>query len=89
MNVADMILGLALVSVVCGIVSMIAITSYVAERGIKINFFLYRLHIIKYVNDYRRLTQEEDGEPGPWFYCFLISMNLALVLTVVGAILKA
>jgi len=89
MDVSNLFLGMALVSVGWGIVSMIAITSFVSERGTKINFFLYRIYIIKYVNQYKRLTEEENGEPGPWFYSVVISMNMALVLTVVGAILKA
>jgi len=88
MNFADLMLGMALVSVGWGIVSMIAMTSFVSERGTKINFFLYRIYIIKYVSQYKRLTEAENGKPGPWFYSFVISMNMALVLTVVGAILK-
>jgi hypothetical protein len=89
MNVGDFLLGMALVSVAWGIVSMIVITSFVSERGTKINFFLYRLYIFKYVNQYKKITEAENGEPGAWFYSFIISMNLALVLTIVGAILKA
>jgi hypothetical protein len=88
MYVSNLFLGMALASVSWGIVSMIAITNFVYERGTKINFFLYRIYIIKYVSQYKRLTEEENGEPGPWFYSFVISMNMALVLTVVGAILK-
>jgi len=89
MELSNLFLGMALVSVTWGIVSMIVITSFVAERGIKINFFLYRLYIFKYINQYKQITESENGEPGPWFYSFLISMNMALVLTVVGAILKS
>lgn len=88
MNIGDLFLGMALVSVGWGIVSMIAITNFVSERGTKINFFLYRIYIIKYVSQYKQITDAENGQPGPWFYSFLISMNMALVLTVIGAILK-
>ena len=88
MDVSDLFLGMALVSVGWGIVSMIAITNFVSERGTKINFFLYRIYIIKYVSQYKQITDAENGQPGPWFYSFLISMNMALVLTVIGAILK-
>ena len=89
MNVGDLFLGLALVSVAWGIVSMIAITNFVSDRGTKINFFLYRIYIIKYVSQYKQITEAEDGRPGSWFYSFVISMNMALVLTIVGAILKS
>ena len=89
MDVGNLFLGMALMSVAWGIVSMIAITSFVSERGTKINYFLYRLYIIKYVSQYKKITEAENGEPGAWFYSFVISMNLALILTIVGAILKA
>jgi len=89
MNLGNIFLGMGLVSVAWGIVSMIAITSFVAERGTRINPFLYRLYIFKYINQYKEITEAENGEPGPWFYSFLISMNMTLVLTVVGAILKS
>jgi len=89
MNVGDLFLGMALVSVGWGIVSMIVITSYVSERGTKINYFLYRLYIIKYVNQYKQITEAEDGKPGPWFYSFVTSMNLTLVLAIIGLILKS
>lgn len=88
MNVSDLFLGLALVSVGWGIVSMIAITNFVSERGTKINFFLYRIYIIKYVSQYKQITEAEDGEPGPWFYSFVISMNLTWLLAIIGFVLK-
>ena len=89
MNVGNLFLGLGLVSVCWGIVSMIVITGFVAERGTKINYFLYRLYIIKYVNLYKQITEAENGEPGPWFYSFVVSMNFALLCSVVGLILKS
>ena len=89
MNVGNLFLGLGLVSVVWGIVSMIVITSFVSARGVKINYFLYRLYIIKYVNQYKQITESENGEPGPWFYSFVISMNFALLCSVIGLILKS
>ena len=88
MDISNLFFGMALVSVGWGIVSMIMITNFVAERGTKINFFLYRIYVIKYVNQYKQITEAENGKPGPWFYSFLISMNLALVFTIVGAILR-
>ena len=89
MIASNLLLGMGLISVGWGIVSMIAMTSFVAERGTKINFFLYRIYIIKYVNQYKQITEAENGEPGPWFYSFIVSMNLALVCSIVGLILKA
>ncbi len=88
MNLGDLFLGLALVSVVWEIVSSIAMTKYISDRGEKINFFLYRLYIIKYVEKYRRITQTGTGNLGGWFYSFLISMGLTLGFAFVGMILQ-
>jgi hypothetical protein len=89
MNAADLLFGMALVSVAWGIVSMIAITSFVSDRGTKINFFLYRIYIIKYVSQYKQITEAEDGQTGSWFYSFVVSMNLALAFTIIGLFLKS
>jgi len=89
MDISNLFLGLGLLSIGWGVVSMIVITSFVAERGTKINYFLYRLYVIKYVQQYKQITEEEDGEPGPWFYSFVVSMNFALLCSIVGLILKS
>ena len=74
----------ALISVIFGIVFMIMITSFLSKRGIKINYFLLRLYIIKYIHQYRKITIEENGKPGNLFYPYIVSMSLALVLAVMG-----
>ena len=89
MEVGNLFLGLGLVSVGWGIISMIAITTFVVEREGKLNLFLYRLYILKYVNQYKQITEMENGEPGPWFYSFVISMNFALLCSATGVILKS
>ena len=78
----------ALVSAIFGIVFMIMIASFLSKRGIKINYIFLRLYIIKYIHQYRKITIEENGKPGNLFYAFIVSMNLALVLAVIGIILK-
>ena len=88
MNVGDLLLGMALVSVVWGVVSMVVMTGFVSDRGTKINFFLYRLYVIKYVNQYKQITEAEEGKPGPWFYSFITAMNLTWVLAIIGFVLK-
>ena len=78
----------ALVSAIFGIVFMIMITSFLSKRGIKINYIFLRLYIIKYIHQYRKITIEENGKPGNLFYPYIVSMSLALVLAVIGIILK-
>ena len=78
----------ALVSVMFGIVFMIMIVSFLSKRGIKINYVFLRLYIFKYIHQYRKITMDENGKPGNLFYAFIVSMNLALVLAVIGIILR-
>ncbi len=80
---------LAILSAVCGVVSSIVIASFLSRRGIKINFLFIRVLILKYIHRYRKITLQETGKPGPWFYSFIISMNLALVCAIIGIVLKA
>jgi len=79
---------LALIGVACGIATSIMIASFLSKRGIKINYLFFRLFIFKYVGQYREITMEETGKPGPLFYSFIASWNLALLFVIVGAILR-
>ena len=82
------LLALAILFLFWGIVSMMAMVSFCSKRGIKINWVWIRLYVFKYISQYREITIKENGKPGPWFYSFLIGMNGALILAIVGLILK-
>ncbi len=88
MALSEILLGIALASVAWGVVSAVVIASYLSSRGRKLNFFLFRILILKYIHEYYEITQQENGKPGSWFYSYVVSMNLALVLAVIGLILK-
>ena len=79
---------LALISVVFGIATSIMIVSFLSKRDIKVNYLFIRLFIFRYVRQYRRITMEETGKPGPLFYWFIASWNLALVFAIVGIIFE-
>lgn len=79
---------LALISVACGIAVSVMIASFLSKRGIKINFLLFRLFIFKWVGQYREITMEETGKPGPLFYWFITSWNVALVFAIIGIVLE-
>jgi hypothetical protein len=81
-------LVLALISVAVGVVSSIAVTAYVSEHGVKINYLLWRMLIFKYLNEYVAMTKRETGRPGIWYYTFVIGMVLAAVFVVVGIAVK-
>ena len=86
--ISNVFLILAIVSVLCGVLFSIMITSFISKRGNKINYFLIRILIYKYVNQYRQITEEETGKAGPLFYSSIRSFILALIFAVVGAIIK-
>jgi len=79
---------LAIISVICGIVFSLMITSFLSKHGIKINYVFLRLFLLKYIHQYRKITVEENGKPGNLFYAFIVSMNLALVFAVIGIVLR-
>ena len=79
---------LAIVSVIFGVVFSIFILSFLSKHGIKINYRLLRLYIIKYVQQYRKLTMEQSGRPGRLFYAYIFSMILALVFAAIGIVLE-
>ena len=85
---SNLFLMLALVSVILGVFAQIMIVSFLSKRGIKINYLLLKVLIVRYVQQYKRITTEENGKPGPWFYSFITSMSLTLLFAVVGLILK-
>jgi len=85
---SNVFLVLAIVSVLCGVVSSVMIAAFLSKRGTKINYLFFRIYIYKYVNQYRKITTEEDGKVGPLFYSFIGSFILALLFAIVMAILK-
>ncbi len=85
---SNIFFGIAILSVVWGIVSAIVMASYVSRRGYKISILLFRLLIFKYIHQYHEITTQENGQPGVWFYSFITSMSLALVCAILGVIVK-
>ncbi len=84
----EIFFGLAILSALWGVVSSLVIASFLSQRGIKINWLFFRILVLKYINQYQQITKQENGKPGPWFYSYILSMLLALVLVIVGVVLK-
>ena len=90
MNLSNVFVAVAILSVLWGTASAIMITAALQKRGIKINWvFLRILFLTKYLGQYREVTRQETGRTGPLFYSYIISMNVALVTAVVGVLLRA
>jgi hypothetical protein len=58
------------------------------KRKVKINFFLLRLYIPKYIQQYKKIMLEETGKAGGLYYLWIGSINLAWILAVIGFIFK-
>ncbi|MGB2805613.1 MAG: hypothetical protein WBD64_12055 [Candidatus Zixiibacteriota bacterium] len=85
---SDIFLGLAILSVLWGVVSSLVIASYLSKRGIDICWIFFKVLIIKYIGQYRRITVQESGKPEAWYYSYVLSMMSALLFAVVGIILR-
>jgi len=81
-------LVLAIVCILCGVVSSVLIITFLSKRGTKINYLLIRIYIYKYINQYRKITIEETGKVGLPFYSFITSFILALIFAIIGILLK-
>ncbi len=81
-----------LLGLICGVVNIVLsmiIVSELQKREVKINFFLIRLLIPKYVHQYKMITLQEQGRVGGLFYGWILSINGALVFVLAGLIARA
>ena len=85
---SSLFFALAIVFAAWAIVSSIVISSFLSKRGIKINLLLFRILVLKYIHQYHKITVQEKGKPGPWFYSYIISINLALICVILGMLLN-
>jgi len=85
---ANALLISALVFVGLFVIFSIMIVHRLSKSGVKINFILLRLYLVKYIHQYEQITLKETGKTGPLFYPCIVSIILALVLAIVGLILK-
>jgi len=72
------LISLAIFFLVIWVISSMTIVSYLSNRGVKINYFLLRLMIIPYADQYRKMTKFNNGKTGKLYYVWLLSVNLAL-----------
>ena len=79
---------LALFFVGIHVVASIMILHQLRKRNYKINFFLLRMMIIKYANDYKKITIAEQGYPARLYYVYLYSIMLTLLFVIVGLLAR-
>lgn len=79
---------LAFVSVILAVVFSLMIVHEVSKRGVRINVFWLKLYIIKYIDQYRKLTRTETGRVGPLYYYCIGSYLAALVFVIIYLIAR-
>jgi hypothetical protein len=87
-KMSNALLILALVFVGLFVIFSMRIVYELSKRGVKINYFLLRLFLIKYISQYKELTVKETGKSGSLYYPCVAAISLALVLAVAGLLLK-
>lgn len=85
---SSILFALAIIFAAWAIVSSIAISSFLSKKGVKINLLFFKILVLKYIHQYHKITMQEKGRPGPWFYSYIISINLALICVIVGMLLN-
>jgi hypothetical protein len=80
------LLGLAIASFVCVGIFTWKITSFLSQRGVKINYWLLRYRMIGYLRQYRQLTIEETGTTGLLFPAYIASIVLGVVCIILGVV---
>jgi len=87
-KMASTFLILALVLVGLFVIFSMMIVHDLSKRGVKINFVLLRLYLIKYIQQYKQITLKETGKVGPLYYPCIVSVSLTLVLAIVGLLVR-
>lgn len=65
-------------------VAAICMVGELQRRGVRINWWWIRLYLPKYIHQYRQITRTESGQSGPLWRHFIIPVNLAWILVVLG-----
>jgi hypothetical protein len=76
-SVIDIVMIMVMVCLAWAITAMVLIISRVEKSGTRINFFLLKLFVFKYISQYNEMTRTEKGRVGPLFYHFIVPMWLA------------
>ncbi len=88
MNLSNLFLYLGLTAMLFNVIVTMIIISKLSRKGMKINVIFLRLLFPKYVHQYKKLVTQETGKESPLYIFWLVSINLALVLCIVGLLTK-
>ena len=88
MNLSNFFLYLGLTAMIFNVVVSMVIVNKLSRKGVKINIIFLRFLYPKYVHQYKKVVSQETGKESPLYYIWLVSINLALVLCIVGLLIK-
>jgi hypothetical protein len=86
MNSAYVFTCIAAAAIVIYLVSSIMIYDQLKKKNLKVSFIFLRFLIPFYAHKYKKLTEAETGNTGRLFYCWIISINTALISSAAAVI---
>lgn len=88
MNLSNLFLYMGLAAVLFNVVVTMIIVGKLSRKGVKINIIFLRFLYPKYVHQYKKMVAQETGKESSLYSFWLVSINLALVLCIVGILIK-
>ncbi len=88
MNITTILLIIGLIAAAWNVITTIRIYDFLKSRDIKANFLLLRLLVLKYLSQYREITQKETGKTGILYYHWIISINIVLAAVILFLLLQ-
>lgn len=73
---------IAILAVIWYTITTLQIYDFLQKHSIKVNFLLLRFFAPSYANQYKRITQQQNGKTGELFYHWIISINIALLAVI-------
>lgn len=86
MQTSILLAAVGALGVIWNIVTSLRIYGFLHRRDVPASFLMLRMMAPKYAFQYKQLTTREKGRPGPLFYHWIISINLAFVFAVAALI---
>lgn len=88
MTLVNFMIAIGIVSVIWYIVATLLIYETLRKKKVQVNFLLLKLMAPVYASKYREITRCETGKTGPLFFHWIISINLALAVCVLIALIR-
>ena len=88
MSLSNLFLALGLAAMLFNVVVTMIIVGKLSRKGVKINIIFLRLLYPKYVHQYKKMVFQETGKESSLYSFWLVSINMALVLCIVGILIK-